>query len=301
MPELPEVETVRRGLDSLIRGWQVTGVEALNPKSFPVDPDLVPRHLAGRTIQGVGRRAKLLVIALEQGWNLAVHLKMTGQLVFREAAGMQPGREFGAGHPSDSLIGRLPDRSTRIVFSLAGPAGQTAWLYFNDQRKFGWIKLLDDQALEELDFVRTLGPEPLDAGFTLEDFRLQLARRSGRRIKASLLDQSCIAGIGNIYADEALWLAGIHPETRVAQLDAAAQERLYGAVRAALQAGIDAGGSSSRNYVDAEGRRGTYLDFAAVYGRSGQACRRCGQQIIKIRSAGRGTHLCPACQPDPAC
>lgn len=286
MPELPEVETVCRGLRQLLVGRTIQSVTSLWTKSFPQSDHPV---LPGAAFESVERRAKLVILHLDRGFSLLVHLKMTGQLVFVSDSG----ERFGAGHPSGSLVDHLPDRSTRIVFKLDG-----ARLYFNDQRKFGWIQLLPDNEIADLTFVRKLGPEPLSGAFTCTSLADGLRRRKGTTIKAALLDQTVLAGIGNIYADEALWTAGLHPARRVASLDDTDIERLHGAIRRVLSISIEAGGSSSRNYVNAEGKRGAYLDFAEVFRRQGQACRRCGTTIIKTRVAGRGTHLCPHCQKE---
>lgn len=168
--------------------------------------------------------------------------------------------------------------------------------FFNDQRKFGWMRLLPTVQVEELDFFKKVGPEPLAADFTGHDFFVRLVRRKNSGIKAVLLDQTVVAGIGNIYADESLWAAKIHPETKVVDIAEAKIKLLYTELRAVLELSIEKGGSTDRNYVDAKGRRGSYLQFAKVFRRNGQACPRCGTEIIKMRVAGRGTHVCPYCQ-----
>ena len=213
---------------------------------------------------------------------------MTGQLVF---VSLQDGSRFGAGHPNNSLVDTLPDRSTRIIFHFDGGN-----LYFNDQRKFGWIQFMPTTELASVPFLVKAGPEPLDEDFSAEAFENRIRRRPNSVIKAVLLDQSIIAGIGNIYADESLWHAMIHPETRVRNLATKQLNALYNGVRESMNLSIRLGGSTDRNYVDAEGRRGAYLEFAAVFRRQGQACRRCGNKLVKTRVAGRGSHWCPVCQ-----
>jgi formamidopyrimidine-DNA glycosylase len=288
MPELPEVETVRLGLSTLIIGKRVTAVDFDWPKGFPnAQPD-VDGFLIGATITRVRRRAKVLIIDLDTSYSLIIHLKMTGQLVFRGPEG-----RFGAGHPNASLVGELPDTSTRVVFSFA----DDSQLFFNDQRKFGWVRLLPTAEVENLDFFQKVGPEPLAADFTAQAFIERLRRRKNSSIKAVLLDQTVVAGIGNIYADESLWGAKVNPETRVGEVPDEQLTRLYTALRDVLQLSIEKGGSTDRNYVDARGKRGSYLTFASVFRREGQACPRCGATIIKTKVAGRGTHTCPACQP----
>jgi formamidopyrimidine-DNA glycosylase len=289
MPELPEVETVRLGLARLLPGRVILRVENDTAKSFPNDKELVHSHLIGATVSRVDRRGKALIIELDTGFSLLVHLKMTGQLVFREPEG----ESFGAGHPNDSLIGKLPDRSTRVIMDFTDGSR----LFFNDQRKFGWVKFMRTQEIPEEPFIAKLGPEALSENFTFEEFRSRLQRRSRTSIKAAILDQTVLAGVGNIYADEGLFAARIHPATPVEKVSAVKLKRLYAALRDVMQLSISLGGSSDKNYVDAEGRKGSYLTFAKVFRREGQPCVNCGRTVEKIRVAGRGTHICAHCQP----
>lgn len=286
MPELPEVETVRMGLQRLLPGRIITHITHDWPKGFPNAPQDVDQFAIGATVMNVRRRAKVLLIDVSTQHTFVIHLKMTGQLVFRGE------QVFGAGHPNDSLVGALPDKSTRVIVTFADGSR----LFFNDQRKFGWVRLLPTVEVENLDFFRTVGPEPLAADFTWQQFRDRLLRRKNSGIKVVLLDQTVIAGVGNIYADESLWGAKIHPLTLAARLTDAQFKRLYTALRDVLNLSIQKGGSTDRNYVDAEGKRGSYLTFANVFRREGQACPRCGTEVIKTRVAGRGTHICSACQ-----
>lgn len=288
MPELPEVETVRIGLSAFLPGREVIRVEHNWGKSFPNAKDDVEQFLIGAKVVTVARRAKVLLIELDTKYTLVVHLKMTGQLVFRA----KTGEHFGAGHPTDSLIGELPDRSTRVTITFTDDSK----LFFNDQRKFGWMRLLPTAEVPQIDFFMKVGPEPLSADFTWERFKERLQRRPNTNIKAALLDQTVIAGVGNIYADESLWGAKLHPQALVKQLTDVQFKALHKALVAVLQLAIEKGGSTDRNYVNAEGKRGSYLTFASVFRREGQACPRCGTTIIKTRVAGRGTHLCPQCQ-----
>lgn len=287
MPELPEVETVRRGLQGLIVNRTVKKVHHDTPKSFPNTDADVNNFLLGATITGVRRRAKVLLIDLSTEYTLVIHLKMTGQLVFRAA-----GVAFGAGHPNDSLIGELPDRSTRVTLTFSDESR----LYFNDQRKFGWVRLMPTIEVPNIDFMKKVGPEPLEADFTAEEFAQRFERRKKSPIKAALLDQTVIAGVGNIYADESLWGAKLHPQTLVGNITKNQFKKLYSEVRDVMNLSIEKGGSTDRNYVNAEGRRGSYIDFARVFRREGQPCPRCGTTIVKFRAAGRGTHICPKCQ-----
>lgn len=291
MPELPEVETVKAGLQRLLPGLVVASVTSDTPKSFPNATADVSTFLVGASIVTVTRRAKVLLIELSSKYSLVIHLKMTGQLVFDSQ-----NAHFGAGHPSDSLVGALPDKSTRVVLTFTDGSK----LFFNDQRKFGWVRLMPTAEVPQLDFFKKVGPEPLSAEFSWQQLRDRLQRRKNTNIKAALLDQTVVAGVGNIYADESLWGAKIHPATLVRDLSDAKFKALFSALQAVLQLSIDKGGSSNHTYVDAEGNKGSYMNFAQVFRREGQACRRCGNTIIKTRVAGRGTHICPHCQKAPS-
>lgn len=287
MPELPEVETVKIGLQRLLVGRVIKRVDSDWPKSFPNAEADVKQFLLGAEVVKVDRRAKVLLIELSTKYSLVIHLKMTGQLVFRGK-----NERFGAGHPSSSLVGELPDRSTRVTFEFS----DSTKLFFNDQRKFGWARLLPTAEVPMLDFFKKVGPEPLAADFTWQNMKERLLKRKNTSVKAALLDQSVIAGVGNIYADESLWGAKIHPSTLVRSLSDANFKLLHKSLRHILELSISKGGSTDQHYVDAEGKRGKYLTFANVFRREGQPCSRCGTIIIKTRVAGRGTHICPFCQ-----
>jgi formamidopyrimidine-DNA glycosylase len=169
-------------------------------------------------------------------------------------------------------------------------------LYFNDQRKFGWMRLMPTLEVPNIDFMKKVGPEPLEADFTVQEFTARFTRRAKTSIKAALLDQSVVAGVGNIYADESLWGAKVHPKRLVGSLTDNEFIQLYTELRAVMNLAIKKGGSTDKNYVNAEGKRGSYMDFARVFRREGLACPRCGAEIIKFKAAGRGTHICPVCQ-----
>lgn len=286
MPELPEVETVRRGLHELIINRTVKKTDHDAPKSFPNADADVREFLIGAAITDVRRRAKVLMIDLSSAYTLVIHLKMTGQLVYRGDS------VFGAGHPNESLIGELPDRSTRVTLEFTDGSR----LFFNDQRKFGWVKLLPTLEVPNIDFMKKVGPEPLEADFTADEFAARFARRAKTSIKAAILDQTVVAGVGNIYADESLWGARIHPKRLVNTITPDEFKKLYTELRAVMNLAIEKGGSTDKNYVNAEGKRGSYMDFARVFRREGLACPRCQTEIIKFKAAGRGTHICPHCQ-----
>ncbi len=347
MPELPEVETVRRGLTALLIGHTVKAVSSDTEKSFPNAPADVEQFVVGAKVIDIRRRAKVLLIDLSSDYTLVIHLKMTGQLVYvkapnnklqitnnnrnsndqnskqtspgchsrvggnpvqnferSEAAGglefgardlgfSESETRFGAGHPSDSLVGDLPDRSTRVEFTL----DKGAKLFFNDQRKFGWVKLYPTIEVPNIDFMKKVGPEPLEKEFRFSNFDARIQKRKNSIIKAVLLDQTVIAGVGNIYADEALWGAKIHPATKVANIPKSKAKNLYAELRYVLELSIEKGGSSDKNYVNAEGKKGSYISFARVFRKEGTPCPRHPAQLIeKIRVASRGTHICPKCQ-----
>lgn len=287
MPELPEVETVRRGLERLAIGRVIKKVTHDTPKSFPNAKADVKEFLIGSKILVVRRRAKVLILELSSEYSLVIHLKMTGQLVF-------VGEErFGAGHPSESLVGQLPDKSTRVTFDFEDGSK----LFFNDQRKFGWVKLVPTVEVPNIDFMKKVGPEPLEADFTWQQFTERFKRRARTSIKAALLDQTVVAGVGNIYADESLWGARIHPKRLVGSITETEFKSLYTELREVMNLAIEKGGSSNHTYINAEGKKGSYMDFARVFRREGQTCpRHPDVEIIKFKAAGRGTHICPVCQ-----
>lgn len=288
MPELPEVETVRRGLSRLIINKKVTNVTTLNEKSFPNDMTAVNEFLLNTEVIGIRRRAKVLLIDLASHYTLVIHLKMTGQLVYRGET------KFGAGHPNDSLIGQLPDRSTRVVIDFS----DGSHLFFNDQRKFGWVKLFPTLEVPNIDFMKKVGPEPLEDSFEAKEFIQRIRRRNGTTIKAAILDQTVLAGVGNIYADESLWGAKIFPGRRVRDVTDKELTLLLSEIKFVLNLSIEKGGSTDRNYVNAEGEKGSYIEFARVFRKEGKPCPRCGETITKTRVAGRGTHVCTHCQLD---
>jgi formamidopyrimidine-DNA glycosylase len=270
MPELPEVETVARGLAAVLPGRTFIGVKVGWPRTvaFPSPEDL-KRQIAGRRVVSVGRRGKYVVLTLDEGY-LLVHLKMSGRLMVV---------------PSDAP----PDPYAHTLFALDN--GQQ--LRFRDVRKFGRVYLVDDP----LQITGSLGPEPLAKDFTLDDFRHLLERRTGR-LKSLLLNQEFLAGLGNIYADEALFVARLHPLRRANTLSVDDQARLYNAIRDVLDRAIAGRGTTldDSGYVDANGQAGEYQSKIAVYGRTGEPCLVCQTAISRLVVGGRSTHFCPTCQ-----
>ena len=276
MPELPEVETVRRGLDAQIVGRSFDRISYLEwPRTIATpEPEVLSLRIAGQRVVAVRRRAKFLVIDLDGGDHLVVHLRMTGQLMV--APGAAPRERFA-----------------RVAFAfLDGDE-----LRFSDIRRFGRIELYDDAGLAGR--FGDLGPEPLGDDWTAEAFVAALAARR-TRLKPLLLDQTFLAGLGNIYVDEALFRARLHPLATADTVSAEQARALYGAIRDLLTDAISSGGTTFSNYRDAYGQEGDYYERRRVYDRAGAPCPNCGDQIIRIVVGGRGTHLCPTCQPDPA-
>jgi formamidopyrimidine-DNA glycosylase len=270
VPELPEVETVARDLRGLLVGRTITHVTVRWDRTiaFPSVGEL-KGGIAGRQVVAVGRRGKYVVIDLDRG-HLLIHLKMSGQLCVA---------------PGDEPL----DRHTHTVFDL----DDGRQLRFRDVRKFGRVYLVDDAGR----VTGGLGPEPLARGFRLEDLRRALARRSGR-LKSLLLNQSFLAGIGNIYADEVLFAAKLHPLRRADSLTEEEQVRLYRAIRRVLKRAVEGRGTTldDGGYVDAAGQAGTYREQLAVHERQGEPCVVCSTPIERIRIGGRSTYFCPNCQ-----
>jgi formamidopyrimidine-DNA glycosylase len=273
MPELPEVETIRRRLAPVLEGATIESAEIVDPRlTRPVDPRLVADALVGERIVSLDRRGKYLLWRLASGRTLVVHLRMTGSL--RHAPG-----------------GDLPDDAYRRA-TLALDTG--AAVGYRDVRRFGTWELLEEDHLRPYLDTR-LGPEPLAPSFTA--FRLaSLAAGRTTPVKAFLLDQRRVAGVGNIYADEALWRARIHPLRPAGELDEDDIARLHRGLRAALRKGIERQGSTLRDYVTPDGNGGSMQHEFSVYGRLGEPCDRCGRPIERIVVAGRGTWFCPHCQ-----
>ncbi len=275
MPELPEVETVRRGLAAQITGRTFTGISFLEwPRTIEAPaPEELTRRIAGRRVVAVRRRAKLLLVALDNDEALTIHLRMTGQVTIA---------------PHDAPR----DRFERVALAFAD--GDE--LRFSDIRRFGRIALYDRDALAAR--FRDLGPEPLGEDWARDDFVAALARRR-TRLKPLLLDQSFLAGLGNIYVDESLFRAGLHPLTLAAEVTPSQAARLHATIREVLGEAIASGGTTFSNYRDAFGNEGDYFERRRVYGRTDEPCPTCGTAIARIVVGGRGTHFCPDCQPLP--
>lgn len=281
MPELPEVETIARTLAPQVLDRVISAARVLLPKTLEAGHALVPELFPGARIHAVRRRGKLLLMDLAASGGekathiMAFHLKMTGRLFV---------------HPADAA----PLKHTRMVFDLAGTAAAApARLFFDDARTFGYCRLMRPEDLSQWSFWAKLGPEPL----TLEPevFAAALAGKRGA-VKALLLDQTVVAGIGNIYADEACFRAGVNPSAPAMSLSGKQKTLLLDSVKAVLRESIEECGSSIRDYRDANGDAGAFQNLFRVYGRAGQACLACGAALEKCVVAGRTTVFCPRCQ-----
>lgn len=281
MPELPEVETLRLQLSDLIVGQTIKNIKILKNKSFIGDSGL----LIGAKIKNIRRFAKILIFDLSNEFCLAIHLKLSGQLIYRGTRD----QELGIRNNIDPLLRTLPNKYTRAIITFA--SGDI--LYFNDLRIFGWIKVIKSTNVK--DVVEHLGPEPFK-DLTLEKFK-EILQSSKKPIKLVLMEQEKIAGVGNIYANEALFLAGIHPKTSAFRLSVQQAEVLYLKLLKVLKDGIKWGGASENNFRDAFGRMGKLQEHFLVYAKEGQACpNNCGEKIRRIALGGRGTFFCPKCQ-----
>ena len=282
MPELPEVETIKQGLSKKIVGLKIKDVQILNSKTFSGDE----KQLKNKKVKSIWRKAKVLGIDLENNLTLLFHLKMSGQLVY------QGKQRFVGGHPTTDMTQEMPNKSTSVIFEFSDKSK----LFFNDQRKFGWIRIIDNGQLKMDNFLKNLGPEPLEKDFTVEVFKKQLLKRKNLPIKVALMDQSLISGIGNIYASEACFDAKIDPGRKVSELSDQEFKKMHQGIIKSLEDGIKHGGATRAHFVDAEGHKGYFLDYAYVYGKDKHPCKVCGGIIKKITQAGRGTYYCPKCQ-----
>jgi formamidopyrimidine-DNA glycosylase len=278
VPELPEVETIRRQLAPAVEGRRLVQIRVLDARwCEPAPPEAIADALNGRMIERLGRRGKYLVMSFEDDVHLVMHLRMTGNILLVEG-------EDGAEEPMHTRVRMELDDGRRLLFV--------------DVRRFGTGDvLLGSDALAEY-FASRLGVEPLSPDFTAEALRDQTRGRK-QPVKAFLLNQERVAGVGNIYADEALWRARIHPLKPVGTLRRPQIEQLRDAVVESLNAGIDAKGASIDDYRHVDGERGSFQDRFLVHLRKGKPCVRCGTPIQKMRAAGRGTYICPRCQRRP--
>lgn len=270
MPELPEVETIRRQLDREIKGKIIVNIEVIQAKKINVPSKEFARILKGAKVKKVGRRAKMLLIGFGNGWTAVIHLIMTGQLLLKSA-----NAEVGP--------------HTFVVFTMTG--GKK--LFWDDIRTFGYLKLMKTEDLPEFLRAQKFGPEPMLKNFTPQILKSCLQKYGKKKIKPLLLEQRCVAGIGNIYAVEILAFAGVHPLRRVKSLSDKEISKMHRGLKKILASAIAAGGSSADDFIDLYGHQGNFVPKLKVYGREGEHCAYCGGKIKKIVLAGRGTYFCP--------
>lgn len=282
MPELPEVETIKRGLTKELIGHKISSVDVRVAKEFIGDS----KKLVGQKVLEVDRRAKLLIIKTTD-YYLVTHLKMTGQLVFVPNKGRN---WLVGGHPDKVYTADLPHKHTHVIITF-----DNGVLYFNDLRKFGWMRLLSGEK-ELKPLVEDLGVEYDWPEYTLEYFGKKLAKRKNTTIKQALLEQTLVAGVGNIYADESLFLAKIRPTRKVAEIKPNEIKKLFEAIPAVFELSLAHGGTSSQHYLKHDGTKGKFLEFANVYKREGLPCKVCGSPIERLKISGRSSHYCPHCQ-----
>lgn len=291
MPELPEVETIRRGLAEVLPGRVIKQLEVRLPKVLQNAGAEGLERLEGAAVKDVRRRGKTLLLELGTEVTLLIHLKMTGQLIFREDDQVK----LAGGHPTSDMLGQMPNKYTHAIFHFTDGAE----LFFNDVRQFGYIRLVPTDEVPNLPTMLAYGPEPLDAQFTFQEFRHRLRRRPNAKLKPLLLDQTFLAGLGNIYVDEALNLAKLHPLQLAGSLTTAQGRALFDSIRVILRTALTYGGTSDNTYVTIRGGKGDYLNHARAYHRTGLPCLACGTPISRLVVAGRGTHYCPNCQKKP--
>jgi formamidopyrimidine-DNA glycosylase len=304
VPELPEVETVRLGLQKYVAGLSIEKIDVLHPKIFEGSP----KDVEGAKIVSVRRIGKGLILDLSNGFSLAIHIKMTGQLIFRD--------EKTKNEHISPKVGTLPNKFTHVVFHLSRrpepfghpefisgskmlkrvqhDKGGEAHLYYNDMRRFGWIKVIKTSEVSNLPFFKNMGPEPLK-DLTLEKFQ-SLVSKASTKIKPFIMDQTKIGGIGNIYANDALFKAKIDPRCPSKSLDSKETKRLYDAIIFVLKKSLEEGGASELSFVNVLGQEGNYQNHTLVYGKTGKPCPRGDGKIQRISLGGRGTFFCPNCQ-----
>lgn len=304
MPELPEVETIRRGIEKYLVGHTIENVDVKLPKIVEGDT----KNVVGAKIIGARRVGKGLLIDLSNNYTLAIHIKLTGQLVYR--GGKTKNIEI-----SKAKVGTTPNNFTHLIFKLKAQNAKhktktqsskveenNAYLYYNDQRRFGWIKIVKTEDALSLPFFKSMGPEPSlskdtegQAVLTLQKFK-QIVSKPNMSIKPLLMDQKRIGGIGNIYANDALHLAKIDPRRKAKDLTPEEIEKLYHAILSVMEKSFKYGGASELSFVNILGQEGEYQRHSLVYGKKGKPCKNCGTTIVKFFQAGRGTFMCPKCQ-----
>jgi len=291
MPELPEVETLVRELKTKLVNKTIKEIEVRNEKTVnPLSTRQFKARVKNKKITNLSRRAKVIVLDLNDKTHLVCHLKMTGQLIFQP----KTGKIISGGHinPGEIQKDNLPNKFTRLIFTFT----DNSKLYFNDLRKFGWLRHVATTEKDSL-FKKT-GVEPLGKSFTEKFLQAQFLKHPKKNIKQFLLDQEKIAGLGNIYVDESLFVAGINPNTKNKEISLKQTKKLHQAIKDILKMSIQKKGTTFSDYRRSDGKPGGFVPHLQVYGRVGKDCLKCKRKIKKIKVAGRGTHFCPGCQKE---
>ncbi len=286
MPELPEVTVVVNSLNEAIKGLVLESIEYDWAKKFYWNEFSI-KDLKGAKIKGLRRIGKVIVVDLSSGFSFVIHLKLTGQLIYLDEK-----TRVSGGHPIPPLNSPVPNSTTRVTFTFTNGGH----LYFNDLRKFGWVKVVktNEQSIKAAIGKTELGPDPMTMKY--EEFYERIKKKPQARIKKLLMDQSFVSGVGNIYSDEALWRAKVHPKSAVVSLTDAEIKAIFNGIIDSFKLAIAKGGSSANSFVDGRGERGLYLTFAKAYHMTGQPCARCKTLIVRAKMDGRSAHFCPKCQ-----
>ncbi len=284
MPELPEIETIKNDLNEKILNKKIVQVSVSLPKIVRNPLSKFQKTLNNQTFKKVTRRGKLMILEVNENLFLLIHLRMTGQLIYQKGIS-----RIAGGHSDATLDFDLPSKHTHIFFTFA----DKSQLFFNDLRQFGYAKLVNKKELDQV--LLKFGVEPLEGNFTLSKLQ-SLLKNKKRNVKAFLLDQSIIAGIGNIYADEILFSSSVSPLRTTNTLTAKEITDIHANIKIILRKAIKYRGTTFNNYVDSEGKKGSFLNFLQVYKRENKPCFKCQNLIQKTKVAGRGTRLCQKCQ-----
>ena len=285
MPELPEVETIVRGLDSVLPNLTIKDIEINKPKMWQ---GLGSYQLIGKTIEHVRRISKMVIIQFSGELTLVTHLKMTGQLIFED----KKGQKIAGGHPDDQFMVSQPSKYTHIIYTFTNGSQ----LFFNDMRQFGYAKLVKTSDLSKLSQIEKRGIEPFDSAFTPDYLYQQLQKKRKSKVKQVLMDQSVISGIGNIYANESLFASGIMPNRLLAKVSKTELSRLHQQIVRILNMAVELGGTSYKDFVHHTGKKGTMQDHLMVYHRDKLPCNKCGTIIKRMVIGGRGSFYCDKCQ-----
>lgn len=307
MPELPEVETVSRELNTKLKNRRIKSVLVFAPKiigfgSQTLSPKRITsketlrkftQTLKGQKFLSVNRRAKLLIFDLSGPYSMFVHLKMTGQFIFEDKVlRKKTGGMYRLLNKASAPLKPLPDKHTHVIFEFI----DSSKLYFNDVRKFGYLKLVRDSEIDQIKELKEFGPEPLDKNFTFGVFEEAVKKRANGIIKEVLIDSKVVAGIGNIYSDEIIFHAGVRPGRKVLSLSSTELKNIYRWIKPVLLKGIKAKGSSVGDFITTDGSTGKMGSYHYVYGRKGQKCKNCGTLIETVKFGGRTASYCPRCQ-----